>query len=154
MRMFSMEKSGRSSSHVNNVKKRQLEEFASVTSSKRRYLSFISWLSVDTSSRHPNEADLNTDAFARMKKLKLLHLNYVKLTGGFVDFPRNLRWLSWHGFPLKSIPMELSLTKVVALDMSYSKLEQVWDGIKVWQLLFLFFIVPFYTVVNYDQLYR
>lgn len=131
MRMVSMEKSGRSSSHVNNVNKRQLEEFASVTSSKRRYLSFISWLSVDNSSRHLNEADLKTDAFARMKKLKLLHLNYVKLSGDFGDFPRNLRWLSWHGFPLKSIPMELSLTKVVALDMSYSKLEQVWDGIKL-----------------------
>ncbi|KAK2993666.1 hypothetical protein RJ640_009481 [Escallonia rubra] len=41
-----------------------------------------------------------------------------------------LRWLCWHGFNFKSIPKELPLRNLVALDMSYSKLERVWEGTK------------------------
>ncbi|KAM7481984.1 hypothetical protein LguiB_006567 [Lonicera macranthoides] len=46
-------------------------------------------------------------------------------------FPEGLRWLCWHGFPLKSIPYDLPLGNIVSLDMSYSKLEHVWTGNKV-----------------------
>ncbi|KAK2995491.1 hypothetical protein RJ640_000774 [Escallonia rubra] len=76
------------------------------------------------------KAKVNVDAFVRMDKLRLLTLNYVQLAGSYKNFPKKLRWLCWHGFNLKSIPKELPLGNLVALDMSYSKLERVWEGTK------------------------
>ncbi|KAK2993776.1 hypothetical protein RJ640_018066, partial [Escallonia rubra] len=57
-------------------------------------------------------------------------LKEMTLAGGYKNFPKKLRWLCWHGFNLKSIPIELPLGNLVALDMSYSKLERIWEGTK------------------------
>ncbi|CAK9177691.1 unnamed protein product [Ilex paraguariensis] len=78
-----------------------------------------------------NELHLNTDAFARMHKLRLLQLNYVQLIGGYEKLPNALRSLSWHGFPSKTIPSNFHLEKLVALDMRNSSLEQIWKGTRV-----------------------
>ena len=78
------------------------------------------------------EVNLQADAFARMQRLRLLQLDYVNLTGDFKEFPKRLRWLRWHGFPLKSIPNNLCLEDLVDLDMRNSNLEQLWKGTKVW----------------------
>ncbi|KAM0040962.1 putative TIR domain, P-loop containing nucleoside triphosphate hydrolase [Helianthus debilis subsp. tardiflorus] len=66
--------------------------------------------------------ELTTDSLSNMDNLMLLQLNYVQLKGSFDKFPEELRWLCLHGFPLKSIPPELSLEYLVALDMSYSNI--------------------------------
>ncbi|KAI3679521.1 hypothetical protein L2E82_51263 [Cichorium intybus] len=68
-------------------------------------------------------SNLKTDALKKMDKLKLLHLNHVYLDGSYENVSEDLRWLCWCGFHLKSIPSELSMGKLVAIDMSYSKLE-------------------------------
>ncbi|GFY94658.1 hypothetical protein Acr_10g0000430 [Actinidia rufa] len=65
-----------------------------------------------------------------MRNLRLLHLNAVKIKGGFKDFPKRLTWLSWHRFSLKSIPSDFPMESLVALDLSHSKLEHVWKGTK------------------------
>ncbi|XP_057498759.1 disease resistance protein RPV1-like isoform X2 [Actinidia eriantha] len=78
-----------------------------------------------------NQIELNTESFARMKYLKLLHLNDVKINGGFNDFPKGLTWLSWHRFSLKSIPSDFPMESLIALDLSHSKLEHVWKGTKL-----------------------
>ncbi|KAM7470220.1 hypothetical protein LguiA_008403 [Lonicera macranthoides] len=75
--------------------------------------------------------ELSIDAFQKMENLRLLKLNHVHLSGSYESFPKNLRWLCWHGFPLKSVPIDLSLEKLIVLDMSYSKLKQVWKGFKL-----------------------
>ncbi|KAJ9558661.1 hypothetical protein OSB04_013275 [Centaurea solstitialis] len=67
--------------------------------------------------------ELKTDALSKMDNLMLLHLNYVQLNGSYKNFPRNLRWLCMHGFPLKSIPSDLPMENLVALDMSYCNFE-------------------------------
>ncbi|PWA62298.1 toll/interleukin-1 receptor (TIR) domain-containing protein [Artemisia annua] len=67
--------------------------------------------------------ELKPDALSEMENLKLLQLNYVKDFSWRLNFPEQLRWLSMQGFPLKSIPSEIPMEKVVVLDMSYSKLE-------------------------------
>ncbi|GMP62992.1 hypothetical protein CsSME_00024869 [Camellia sinensis var. sinensis] len=54
------------------------------------------------------------------RRLRILHLYNVRLTGYYEEFPKKLRWLCWHGFPLKSIPNDFCLESLVALDMSYS----------------------------------
>ncbi|BBG96013.1 hypothetical protein Prudu_004691 [Prunus dulcis] len=75
-------------------------------------------------------------AFTKMKKLRLLHLSNVELTGEFKDFPKTLIWLCWHGFPLESIPDDFPMQpKLVALDLQRSKLKIVWKDCKLHQNL-------------------
>ncbi|KAM5574865.1 disease resistance protein RUN1-like [Rosa sericea] len=70
----------------------------------------------------------STEAFTNMKRLRLLQLDYVNLTGDYKNLSKKkLRWLSWHGFPLVVIPREFDLQSLVILDLRYSKLTQVWD---------------------------
>ncbi|KAM7493401.1 hypothetical protein LguiB_028010 [Lonicera macranthoides] len=94
------------------------------SSFRRCYFNFLS-------SEPSLDVDFNYDAFSRMDKLKLLKLNYAKLNGRWEMFPKGLRWLCWHGFPLKSIPYDFPLGNIVSVDMSYSKLEHAWTGNKV-----------------------
>jgi hypothetical protein len=68
-------------------------------------------------------SELKTAAFSNMGSLMILHLDYVQITGTYENFPEELRWLRMCGFPLKSIPSELPMKNLVALDMSYSKIE-------------------------------
>ncbi|KAK2971704.1 hypothetical protein RJ640_003998, partial [Escallonia rubra] len=91
---------------------------------------FFSW-PVMNSANNSDEMDLKADAFSRMCRLRLLHINYVHLTGGFKGFPKNIKWLRWHGCPLESIPSDFPLQSLVAIDMSYSKLGPGWCGTKV-----------------------
>ncbi|CAI9269646.1 unnamed protein product [Lactuca saligna] len=67
--------------------------------------------------------ELKTDALSDMDSLMLLQLNYVQINGSYENFPEELRWLCMHGFPLKSIPSDLPVENLVALDMSYSNIE-------------------------------
>ncbi|CAL2236104.1 unnamed protein product [Prunus armeniaca] len=74
----------------------------------------------------------SAQAFTKMKKLRLLHLSNVELTGEYKDFPKTLIWLCWHRFPLESIPDEFpNQPKLVALDLQYSKLKIVWKDCKL-----------------------
>jgi hypothetical protein len=66
---------------------------------------------------------LKTAAFSNMDSLMILHLDYAKINGPYEDFPEELRWLRMCGFPSKSIPSELPMENLVALDMSYSNIE-------------------------------
>ncbi|KAB2039107.1 hypothetical protein ES319_D03G191000v1 [Gossypium barbadense] len=75
-----------------------------------------------------NDVDMETQAFAKMKRLKLLQLDYVRLKGDFKDFPKRLRWLRWHGFCMQSFPVDFDINELVVLDMRNSKLKQVWKG--------------------------
>ncbi|XP_058216249.1 disease resistance-like protein DSC1 [Rhododendron vialii] len=82
-----------------------------------------------------NSVALEADAFARMHKLKLLQLNRIHISGPYKKFPKELRWLCWCEFPLKSIPDDFPLESLVALDMQYSQLKNVWGGTKFLGLL-------------------
>ncbi|CAN6703957.1 unnamed protein product [Malus baccata var. baccata] len=77
-----------------------------------------------------NETVLETNAFARMHKLKLLHLRHVLLDGCYAKLPTGLRWLCWPGFPLDSIPVDFYLEEVVFLEMQCSGLRQVFKEAK------------------------
>ncbi|PWA83123.1 NB-ARC domains-containing protein [Artemisia annua] len=85
---------------------------------------------------HDMPTAFDVDSLVRMDSLKLLQLNYVKLSGSYDDFPEDLRWLCWHGFHLENLP-ELFMGNLVAIDMSYSKLklfEPPMVGIRVFSL--------------------
>ncbi|KAG5549705.1 hypothetical protein RHGRI_014865 [Rhododendron griersonianum] len=94
----------------------------------RHFLSLFIWRSTNNVGRSSDQAGLRTDAFTTMRNLKLLQLSNVEIKGRYANFPRGLRCLTWHGFPLTSIPTEFFLKRLVSLDLRYSKLEQVWKG--------------------------
>nr|DAD46080.1 TPA_asm: hypothetical protein HUJ06_004310 [Nelumbo nucifera] len=78
---------------------------------------------------------LTTEAFDRMKKLRLLRMDYVTLTGSYEHVSGELRWLCWHGFPLTFLPSNFNLENLVALDMQHSRLKQVWKEIMLLEKL-------------------
>ena len=148
MHMFKEEKRTPTQFGVNKAKKRKHEEILDKSFSsdlhsslKRHFFSRFSWLVVDSTSTNVNMADcVEIDAFAKMHKLRLLQLNYVHITGSLKEFPRRLRWLCWHGFPLKSIPIEFPLKSLIALDLRYSSLKQIWKGKRVTIFVSLIFM--------------
>ncbi|XP_048435292.1 disease resistance protein RPV1-like [Pyrus x bretschneideri] len=77
----------------------------------------------ENSDEHP----FRTKAFKKMRYLKFLQLNYVKLTGSYRHLSNELRFLCWHGFPLEVIPEDFDLRNLVLIDLSYSKLVRVWE---------------------------
>ncbi|XP_059652422.1 disease resistance protein RPV1-like isoform X2 [Cornus florida] len=74
---------------------------------------------------------LNAKAFTKMDRLRLLHLNNVHLSGSYKHISGRLVWLSWKGFSSKYVPSTLIMDNLVAIDLSYSHLKQVWKGTKV-----------------------
>lgn len=133
MHMFNKDNTEKSTFHGHDIRKRQREMFSntSLMPLKRRHLSIFSWDWVHSCLKWPNEMELETDAFTKMDNLKLLRLNYVQFNGCYASFPGHLRWLCWHGFPLKILPGDLCLRSLVSLDLSYSNLERVWERTKV-----------------------
>ncbi|XP_050128824.1 disease resistance protein RUN1-like [Malus sylvestris] len=82
------------------------------------------------------KASFRTKSFAGMKKLRLLQLSNVDLTGNFKHFTKELRWLCWQGFPFKSMPKHLlNQPKLVALDLRFSQLRQGWKNSKLLEML-------------------
>ncbi|XP_040364496.1 disease resistance protein RPV1 [Rosa chinensis] len=81
-------------------------------------------------SRNSSKVVLETNAFTRMHKLRLLQLSHVQLSGRYKEFPAGLRWLCWIKFPLASLPADFPLESLVALEMCYSSLRRLWRGTK------------------------
>ncbi|XP_048439065.1 disease resistance protein RPV1-like [Pyrus x bretschneideri] len=84
-----------------------------------------------TDSSPTNEVGFKTKAFTEMLNLELLLLDNVKLSGSYEDFPKNLIWLSWRGFSLKSIPSNFCMEHLVVLDLRNSSLQHIWKGTKI-----------------------
>ncbi|XP_011002589.1 PREDICTED: TMV resistance protein N-like [Populus euphratica] len=102
---------------------------------KRRRLNFFQqWLSdfSDGGKLQTSQTSLfpilSTDTFTKMPDVKFLQLNYTNFHGSFEHFPKNLRWLCWHGLSWSSIPNHICLEKLVVLDLSRSCLVDAWKG--------------------------
>ncbi|CAN6574939.1 unnamed protein product [Malus baccata var. baccata] len=74
-----------------------------------------------------DEQSFSTEAFKKMRRLKFLQLANVKLTGSYKHLSKELRLLSWIGFPLEAIPADFDQRNLVYLDLSYSKMVRVWE---------------------------
>lgn len=101
---------------------------------------------------------IGSKSFARMSKLRVLKLFYTPLespeNGSYhrnviwedtrvdhsksIDFLSNeLRWLYWHGYPFEFLPSTFYPENLVALNMSYSNMKQLWTGSKGFKKLTL-----------------
>ncbi|KAL0002286.1 hypothetical protein SO802_016067 [Lithocarpus litseifolius] len=90
------------------------------------------WLHEDVSDILTNEeVNFSTKAFMEMKRLRLLQLDHVLLTGDYKCLSKELRWLRWHGFPLKFMPNNFYPIHLVAIDLRYSNLREVWKDPKL-----------------------
>ncbi|KAK7382714.1 hypothetical protein VNO80_01730 [Phaseolus coccineus] len=65
-------------------------------------------------------------AFEAMKRLRLLQLDHVQLSGDYGYLSKHLRWVCWHGFPSKYIPNNFSLKDVIAIDLRHSNIRIAW----------------------------
>ncbi|KAL8254296.1 hypothetical protein R6Q59_032517 [Mikania micrantha] len=129
---------GSSSVNIQNSRCRSFPLFKWV----HMMLSFIwwlfSWFLGMSSLFYKTKGDFETLALSEMLNLRLLQLNYVQLSGSYKNFPQCLRLLCMHGFPLSYIPTDIQMENMVALDMSNSKLQQLWKKPKLLRSLKFF----------------
>ncbi|XP_052209583.1 disease resistance protein RPV1-like isoform X3 [Diospyros lotus] len=97
---------------------------------KRRHFEIFSGLFKGSANKNSNEEVLEVDAFAGMSNLQLLQISDVQLCGSYKNFPKGLRWLYWSHCPLQSTPNDFPFDKLVALQMPYSSLKNVFNGAK------------------------
>ncbi|KAM5585152.1 hypothetical protein ABKV19_004513 [Rosa sericea] len=75
-----------------------------------------------------NKNTFSTKAFRYMKRLKLIQLNYVQLSGDYNYLSKKLRLLCWRGFSANIIQNELlNQRNLVSIDMRYNNLIQLWE---------------------------
>ncbi|KAL3824197.1 hypothetical protein ACJIZ3_020226 [Penstemon smallii] len=77
--------------------------------------------------RLQDEETLCTKAFKPMINLRLLRINHANLDGNFELIPAELKWLQWKGCPLKTLPLNFQLQDLAVLDLSESKISQLWS---------------------------
>ena len=78
-------------------------------------------------------ATWNPDAFLKMYNLKFLRMNDVAYVP--THLPDDLRILDWILYSSKSLPSSFQLDELVQLCLQNSRIEQLWIGIKVSELL-------------------
>ncbi|KAG2707346.1 hypothetical protein I3760_05G144600 [Carya illinoinensis] len=81
---------------------------------------------LETKAERESEVILYTKYFESMSSLRLLQINYTRLVGRYKYIPAQLKWLQWKGCPLKSLPSNFCPRELAVLDLSESKIEQVW----------------------------
>ena len=93
-----------------------------------------------------NEVCVNKAALAGMENLRMLRLSttrdgYVRSTSkdctqivtgsGDLKISNKLRVLVWHGYPLESLPSDMTTKNLIRIDMRNSNLKQLWKETKV-----------------------
>ncbi|KAK7390633.1 hypothetical protein VNO78_25966 [Psophocarpus tetragonolobus] len=82
-----------------------------------------------------NTKCFSTKAFKKMKKLRLLQLAGVQLAGDFKNLSRDLRWLCWHGFPLKCIPANFYQGSLACIELENSNINILWKEAQLMEKL-------------------
>lgn len=94
-------------------------------------------------SQVPEKMSFDADIFSSMCNLLYLRIfSSAFLQEGELDFqisiPKELhlpldevRYLHWLKFPLEKLPSDFNATKLVNLELPYSSIKQVWEGVKV-----------------------
>nr|XP_007134179.1 hypothetical protein PHAVU_010G026200g [Phaseolus vulgaris]ESW06173.1 hypothetical protein PHAVU_010G026200g [Phaseolus vulgaris] len=71
------------------------------------------------------------DSFQKMERLRLLQLHHVQLAGNYGFLSKQLRWISWQGFPSSCLPINFCMDDVIAIDLKHSHLRFVWKQSQV-----------------------
>ncbi|XP_052292972.1 TMV resistance protein N-like isoform X1 [Citrus sinensis] len=95
----------------------------------------VEGIMVDDYFFRENDVHSSAKAFSLMTNLRLLKISNVQLPEGLEYLSNRLRLLDWHRYPLKSLPSNLQLDKTVEFKMCYSRIEELWKGIKPLNML-------------------
>ncbi|KAJ4712974.1 putative Disease resistance protein [Melia azedarach] len=70
-----------------------------------------------------------------MTNLRLLKIYNVQLPEGLEYLSNKLRLLEWQECPLKSLPSNFQMEKTLELDICFSNIERLWQGMKHFKML-------------------
>ncbi|KAK8627333.1 hypothetical protein V6N13_134946 [Hibiscus sabdariffa] len=79
-------------------------------------------------SENGEQVTVRTEPFESMVNLRLLQVNHVNLEGQFKFLPREVKCLQWQGCALDTLPSDFCPQKLAVLDLSGSKIEQLWSS--------------------------
>ncbi|XP_059627255.1 TMV resistance protein N-like [Cornus florida] len=103
----------------------------------------------------PEVVDLNSEAFRKMKKLRLFKVYNVVFSKGPAHLPKELRCLDWHAYPSGSLPASFQAENLVELSMCYSSIKQLWKKIKYSNFFHLFqLLLDKLKVINLSHSHR
>nr|KYP32043.1 TMV resistance protein N [Cajanus cajan] len=81
--------------------------------------------------------ELSPHIFAKMNRLQFLEISgkfkdrqHYILAEGLRFLANELRFLGWQNYPLKSLPENFSVEKLVILSLPHNNLVKLWDGVK------------------------
>ncbi|KAL5776181.1 hypothetical protein ACOSP7_009107 [Xanthoceras sorbifolium] len=81
------------------------------------------------------DVQLSSQVFEKMCNLRTLIIksfsdSTLNLPNGLDYLPHELRYLRWDRYPLKGLPSSFNPVNLVELNLSYSNIEQIWEGTK------------------------
>ncbi|XP_022141875.1 uncharacterized protein LOC111012131 isoform X2 [Momordica charantia] len=88
----------------------------------------IEGIMMDSSEK--GESQLNPKSFSAMTNLRVLKVNNVYLNGELEYLSDQLRFLNWHGYPLKCLPSNFHPKSLLELELPCSCIEHLWKGSK------------------------
>ncbi|KAL7217207.1 hypothetical protein ACSBR1_029008 [Camellia fascicularis] len=74
------------------------------------------------------ELKLRPKAFAKMSHLRILKICCIYLSEDLKYLSNKLRYLDWCGYPMKYMPSTFQPERLVELHLTYSSIEQLWEG--------------------------
>ncbi|CAL5439018.1 unnamed protein product [Camellia sinensis] len=76
----------------------------------------------------PKQLKLSPKAFANMTELRFLKICCGHLPEGLQYLPNKLRYFDWCQYPLTYMPSTFQPKHIVELNITYSRIEQLWKG--------------------------
>ncbi|XP_028100415.1 disease resistance-like protein DSC1 [Camellia sinensis] len=71
---------------------------------------------------------LRPKAFVKMSNLRILKICCMHLSEDLKYLSNKLRYLDWLGYPMKYMPLTFQPKHLVKLHLTYSDIEQLWEG--------------------------
>ncbi|GMI79711.1 hypothetical protein HRI_001640400 [Hibiscus trionum] len=96
--------------------------------SKNTATKVIEGMIIDNKRESNKMLNINVNAILKMKKLRLLKVLCLSYCDELKYLPNELRLLDWMGFPLRFLPPSFQPDNLVALLLTYSRIEQLWEG--------------------------
>ncbi|KAM0056988.1 putative leucine-rich repeat domain superfamily, winged helix DNA-binding domain superfamily [Helianthus debilis subsp. tardiflorus] len=92
--------------------------------------------------------DLELENSGKMSELKLPHDSKVNFYGSVQFLSNTLRLLYWHGYPMKILPPNFYPENIVAIDFSYSNIQNLWRTPKCFRQLKLMKLKHCYNLTS------
>ncbi|PHT73702.1 hypothetical protein T459_24487, partial [Capsicum annuum] len=89
----------------------------------------IEGISLNLTSKE--QVKVSRAAFMQMTRLRFLKFRNAYVFQGPDFLPDELRWLDWHGYPSKSLPISFQGEQLVSLKLKSSSIIQLWETYKV-----------------------